>query len=340
VILSGSDKKGFHYQKTDFVVRSSWADGEWSPLELHGDDTLHIPLAATALHYGQSAFEGLKAFRQPNCSVSVFRPLENAKRLRTSCERICMAQVDDQMFLEAIDLAVKNNWEHIPPAEDGSALYIRPFIFGSGPTIGVRPSDNYEFVIMVIPVGSYYDPKSQGATAYIAENYDRAAPKGMGHVKAAGNYAAGLLPTKLAKSNGFDMVLYLDAKTRQNVEEFGTSNFIALTEDGKYITPDSGTILPSITNDSLIQICKDKGITVERRAISVKEISSLKEIGACGTAVGITPLNEIYRGEELAWKSKVPVAESQLMELLKDLQGIQRGQSTDPHGWRHNISAP
>ncbi len=335
--MSNKAPSGFQYTRPRAIIRSHWADGKWHDIEVLEDDHLPLSLAATALHYGQSAFEGLKAFQQPDQSICLFRPLENAKRLRQSCERLCMPLVTDELFMEGLSRAIKENQSLIPDHQSGGSLYVRPFVFGSGPTIGVRPSDTYEFIVIVIPVGNYYSNESgEGAKSIISESFDRAAPLGMGNVKAAGNYASDLLPTKLAKQQGFNLVLYLDAKTRSRIEEFGTSNFVGIDAQGTYVTPDSATILPSITNKSLIQLCEHLGVKAERRPILLDDLSQFVEIGACGTAVVITPVDEIHHKGSIIWKNPSG-SNSKLEELLKRLQLIQKGLAEDPFHWRYPV---
>jgi len=325
---------GFKYSKTKSLIRYRWKDGEWDSGELMGEDTLNISYAATVLHYGQSAFEGLKAFKWKDESIRVFRPEENAKRMQLSCDRLMMPKVPEDMFLDAVQRVVKDNAEYVPNPEDG-ALYIRPFIFGSGETIGISPSSEYEFVVLVIPVGDYYKANTNGVKAVIWEDFDRAAPFGTGHVKAAGNYAADLYPSQKAKASGFDVVLYLDAKTRTYIEEFGTSNFVAIHKEGVYVTPESPTILASITNQTLIDIARSLGVDVQRRKVKLEELSGFEEIGACGTAVVITPVGQIdYAGKTL-WSH---TGSKEVLHKIKlTYQQIQRGEVEDTFGWMFKV---
>ena len=206
---------GFQYSKTKSVIRFNWKDGAWDEGELVQDDHFSLSYSATVLHYGQAAFEGMKAFRHADGETYVFRPFENCERLRQSCERLLMPVVSPEMFGSALKRVIEDNQDFVPDVESGGSLYIRPFVFGSGPTIGVRPSPEYQFVVLVMPVGDYYTPTAgnTGLNALIFDDYDRAAPYGLGNVKAAGNYSADLLPAKKAKDMGHDIVLYLDAKT-------------------------------------------------------------------------------------------------------------------------------
>tara|TARA_B100001248_G_scaffold203924_1_gene158102 strand:- start:9904 stop:10908 length:1005 start_codon:yes stop_codon:yes gene_type:complete len=322
--------KNFQYSKTKSLIRFHWKDGNWDTGRLITDDTFKISYAATVLHYGQSAFEGLKAFRHADGSIHVFRPYENAKRMQRSCERLLMPRVDEELFVEAICRVVKDNHEYVPAFGQG-AMYIRPFIFGSAATIGIAPSAEYEFVVLVMPVGDYYSGGTSGVNAVIWPDFDRAAPFGTGHVKAAGNYASDLLPSQKAKSNNYDIVLYLDAKTRTLIEEFGTSNFIAIDQDGNYISPKSPTILESITNDSLRRIAETSGMQVECRKVPLEELKNFREIGACGTAVVITPIANIdFQGESI-WHSQVPA--KRLLDIKATYQAIQNDEQEDIFSW-------
>ncbi|MCH2176380.1 MAG: branched-chain amino acid aminotransferase [Lentisphaeria bacterium] len=324
---------GFCYMQTKSFIRYTYKDGAWGEGELLQDPYIPIHIAATALHYGQAAFEGLKAFSQPNGDIGVFRLDENAKRLANTASRVMMAEVPEEMFREAVLKVVEDNKEFVPPAETGGSLYIRPLLYGSGPCIGVQPSEEYTFIVLVMPVGDYYKGGLQPVRATIIDGYDRAAPNGVGHVKVAGNYAASLEPSALAKKAGCPINLYLDAKENKYIDEFGTSNFIAITKDGTYVTPKSTSILPSITNKSLMELASFKGITVEQRAIDIAEIKDFTEIAACGTAVVITPVNE------LLWKGCVkkigfdgscgPI----LQDLYNHVKAIQSGTTEDVFGW-------
>jgi len=325
---------GFKYSKTKSLIRFKWKEGEWDKGTLLNEDTFTMSYAATALHYGQSAFEGLKAFRWQDDSIHVFRPQENAKRMALSCERLMMPNVPEAMFLDAIKRVVRDNADYVPIASEG-ALYIRPFIFGCGQTIGISPSSEYEFVVLVIPVGDYYKAGTGGVKSIIWENFDRAAPFGTGHVKAAGNYAADLMPTTKAKANNYDIVLYLDAKTRSYIEEFATSNFVAINAKGTYITPESPTILKSITNKSLMQIAQSLDVKVEKRQVKLQEIDDFVEIGACGTAVVITSIKQIDYAGEMIWSQKTAGAVLDKVKLR--YQQIQRGEVKDTFNWMFRV---
>ena len=256
-------KLTFSYRPVNCHIEYHFKDGQWDQGEEKTSPFITLSIAAECLHYGQEAFEGLKAYRGEDGKVRVFRMDMNAKRLQNSAYRSCMAPVPLELFEEAVERAVKANIEFVPPYGTGATMYIRPLLIGTGPQIGVAPSNEYTFIMMVMPVGAYYKGGLQAVRACLVDEYDRAAPRGTGMVKMAGNYAASLLPHEKAKEAGFPIDLYLDAAQHKYIEEFGSSNFIAITKDGKYVTPDSPSVLPSITNDGLQQVARDLGITVE-----------------------------------------------------------------------------
>lgn len=325
------DKLAFSYLPTRSHIRYTFRDGHWDGGELFEEHRITLPIAATCFHYGQTVFEGLKAFNCQDGRVRIFRPDESCRRLNRSMRRIMAPEIPYELFLEGVLKVVRDNIDYIPPYGTGGSLYIRPFAIGSGNKIGVSPSDEYVFIILVTPVGAYYKGGMKPVDALIIEEFDRAAPKGTGNIKLGGNYAASLKPSKSAKEKGFDITLFLDAQTRTYIDEFGTSNFIAITDKGEYITPDSDSILRSITNKSLIQLAEREGIPVIRRKIHVDELATLSEVGACGTAVVITPVRKIaykekvfYYGEECG-----PV----LQRLYNLVTGIQVGEIPDEFDW-------
>ena len=303
---------------------------------------MHI--GATALHYGQACFEGLKAFCHEDNSVHIFRPDENAKRLRSSCERIMMPFPSQEEFLQACSTVVQDNIAFVPPYGSGGALYLRPLLFGSGPRIGLQPADEYTFLIMAIPVGDYYKGGlASPVDGMIIRDFDRAAPRGVGNVKVAGNYAADLLPNQQSKKKGYPIGLYLDAATQTMVEEFSTSNFVGIDkENKKYITPYAErSVLPSITNKSLMTLAeKELGYTVERRNIQLEELSTFDEVVACGTAVVVTPVGSLtdinQDGEETKYTfgSEVGTTTRQLFDTVR---AIQFGEADDKFGWNYKV---
>ncbi len=321
----------FSYIKTKSHIRYSYRNGEWDDGELNEDDSINLSIAATCLHYGQSGFEGLKAFRAKDGSIKVFRPDENAKRINQTLEYILGPHLPEEIFLEAIQKVVRDNADYIPPYGTGGSLYIRPLIIGSGAQIGIAPTTDYEFIVLVTPVGAYYKHGLKPVNALIVDDYDRAAPKGSGHVKLAGNYAQSLTAAKSHKDKGYPIGLYLDAATRKYIEEFGTSNFIGITKDSVYVTPESPSVLHSITNMSLLQLAEDAGLKTERRQIEIEELANLAEVGACGTAVVVTPIESITTSETVYnYGSECgPI----LKKLYDSVQGIQYGEKEDLHNW-------
>lgn len=324
---------GFSYMATESFVRVSFKDGAWQKPEVLTDPMITIHVAATALHYGQAAFEGLKVFTKKDGTVAAFRPEENAKRLNDSAERILMETVPEEIFMEALNILVKDNIDYIPPYGTGASFYVRPLLIGSGPRVGVQPSEEYELYMLGMPVGPYYKDGFNPIEGWIQTNYDRAAPKGLGNVKAGGNYAAGLMGDYQGKKKGFPISLYLDSAEHKYIDEFGTSNFIGITADKKYVTPNSASVLPSITNKSLMTLAEDLGCTVERRKIDVEELADFVEVGSCGTAAVVTPVYSLLYGERKFTFGEKDVAGATLTALYKELQGIQYGDVEDRHNW-------
>ena len=322
----------FGYSKTDYNVRSWFRNGKWSDLEVSDSEILNLHMAATSLHYGQEAFEGLKAFRGEDGKIRVFRMIENAKRMQRSAAGVMMAEVPEALFTEAVTKAILLNERFVPPYESGASLYIRPLLIGTGPQIGVKPADEYLFIIFVMPVGPYFKEGFKPTDLVIYREYDRAAPHGTGTIKVGGNYAASLVSGDRAHANGFSAVLYLDAREKKYLDECGPANFFGIKQS-KYITPKSTSILPSITNMSLRQLAKDMGLEVEERAILTEELAEFDEIGACGTAAVISPIKRVYDADldkEYLYGTepgKISV------QLYNKLRGIQYGTEPDPYGW-------
>ncbi len=329
------EELGFGYMPVRSNIRFTYENGKWSDGRLCNNYDITMNVAANCLHYGQALFEGGKAFTTADGRVCVFRPDENARRMNSTARHLVMPEFPEDKFVEAVRTVVKDNIDFVPPYGTGGALYIRPVMFGVSPQIGVKASEKYEFVIMVVPVGAYYRGGIKPVRAMIPENLDRAAPHGTGHIKAAGNYAASLLPSKVAHEKDCSVALFLDPKEHKYVDEFGTSNFIGITKGGVYVTPESPSILPSITNKSLMQVAKDLGIKTERRPITVEELADLAEVGACGTAVVLTPVKEILYGEKTFKYSEEigPV----LKKLYDHMTGIQHGTVPDIHNWLFEV---
>lgn len=323
---------GFGFLQTRSNIRFTFKNGQWSEGKLHNDYDITMSIAAQVFHYGQACFEGQKAFMSKDGKVRIFRPVENARRQNATLRHLMMPEFPEEAYVEAIKTVVRDNIDYVPPYGTGGAMYIRPVAFGTGATIGVAPSDEYEFIIMVMPVGPYYKGGIKPVDAWVINDYDRAAPLGTGAIKCAGNYAASLLPSQIAKDNHCPIPLFTDPKEHRYIDEFGTSNFIAVTGDGRYVTPKSTSILPSITNKSLMQLAKDMGMSVEHRPILKTELPDFAEVGACGTAVVVTPVGRIYdNGRVITYNTESigPV----LKKLYDEMTGIQYGEIPDRHGW-------
>jgi branched-chain amino acid aminotransferase len=290
-------------------------------------------MAATCLHYGQEAFEGMKVFRGADGKIRVFRWEENAKRMIRSAEGVMMAEPPMELFREMMLKVVKLNEEYIPPFGTGAALYLRPLLIGTGPQVGVKPAEEYMFMIFVGPVGPYFKEGFHPVKMQIVRDYDRCAPLGTGHIKVGGNYAASLKPAARAKQEGFASVIFLEAKEKKYIDEAGPANFFGI-KGNKYITPDSHSILPSITNMSLRQLAEDMGFEVERRHVTVEELGEFEEAGACGTAAIISPIREIFDRETGA---KYTYGDGEAgpvsTKLYNKLRAIQYGEEADPYGW-------
>lgn len=324
----------FGYMKTDYNVRSYYRDGKWGTLEISSSEIINMHMAATCLHYGQEAFEGLKAFKGKDGKVRVFRWKDNAKRMRDSARGIMMAEVPEELFKAAIEKAIKLNARFVPPYESGAALYIRPLLIGTGAEIGVKPAKEYLFVVFVTPVGPYFKEGFKPVKLLLTREFDRAAPMGTGNIKVGGNYAASLSSGAKANKEGFAAVLYLDSKEKKFIDECGPANFFGI-KNNTYITPKSTSILPSITNKSLMQLAGDIGLNVERRKIDVTEIETFEEVGACGTAAVISPVGRIFDGdlnkEYVFSKDGKPGLVSE--KLYHKLRAIQYGDEADPYNW-------
>jgi len=325
---------GFGYMKTDYNIRCTYKDGAWGDLEVSDSEMVTMHMAATCIHYGQESFEGLKAFRGKDGKIRVFRMDENAKRMQDSSVGTMMAVLPIEKFEEAVVKAVKLNERFVPPYESGAALYIRPVLFGTGAQVGVKPASEYMFILFVTPVGPYFKGGFQTTPFVIMREFDRSAPLGMGKYKVGGNYAASLVAGAKAHELGYSNVFYLDAKEKKYIDECGAANFFGI-KNNTYITPESSSILPSITNKSLMVLAEDMGMKVERRQIPVEELATFEEAGACGTAAVISPIERIDDYDEK--KSYVfskdgqpgPISE----KLYKKLRAIQYGDEPDTHGW-------
>ena len=325
---------GFGYMKTDYNIRCTYKDGAWGELEVSDSEMVTMHMAATCIHYGQESFEGLKAFRGADNKIRIFRMDENAKRMQDSSMGTMMAVLPVEKFEEAVVKAVKLNERFVPPYQSGAALYIRPFLFGTGAQVGVKPSNEYMFILFVTPVGPYFKGGFQTTPFVIMREFDRSAPLGMGKYKVGGNYAASLVAGAKAHELGYSNVFYLDAIEKKYIDECGAANFFGI-KNNTYITPKSSSILPSITNKSLMVLAEDMGMKVERRQIPVEELATFEEAGACGTAAVISPIERIDDYDEkisyVFSKDGKPGPISE--KLYKKLRGIQYGDEPDTHGW-------
>lgn len=329
---------GFGYFKTDKRFVSNFKDGKWDEGCLTSDETVVINESAGVLQYAQTCFEGMKAYTTVDGSVVVFRPDMNAKRMYETAQRLEMVPYPEDKFIEAIEKVVKANLKYVPPYGTGASLYIRPYLFGSSPVMGVKPAQEYQFRVFVSPVGPYFKGGAKPITLKVSD-FDRAAPNGTGHVKAGLNYAMSLHAIVSAHNEGYDENLYPDALTRTKVEETGGANFFFVTKDNKVVTPKSNTILPSITRRSLMYVAKEYlGLEVEEREIYLTELSDFAECGLCGTAAVISPVGKIVdHGKEICFPSGMQEMGPVSRKLYETLTGIQYGKIKAPDGWIKTI---
>lgn len=329
---------GFGYQKTDKRYVSNYVDGAWDDGELISDDTITMSECASVLQYAQTCFEGLKAYTTENGRIVTFRPDLNAQRMYDTAKRLEMPSFPVDRFVEAVDEVVKANAAYVPPYGSGATLYIRPYMFGISPVIGVKPADDYQFRVFSTPVGPYFKGGIKPLTIKISD-FDRAAPNGTGHVKAGLNYAMSLHAIVTAHEEGYDENMYLDAKTRTKVEETGGANFLFVTKDNKVVTPKSNSILPSITRRSLMHVAKEYlGLEVEEREVYLDELGDFTECGLCGTAAVISPVGKIVdHGKEICLPSGMTDMGETTKKLYDTLTGIQMGKIEAPEGWIREI---
>ncbi len=324
----------FGYMPTDYNVRCTYRNGKWGEIEVSSSEILNIHMAATCLHYGQEAFEGQKAFRCPDGKIRLFRIDDNAERLQQTCRGIMMPEVPTELFRAMAEKVIRLNERFIPPYESGASLYLRPLLIGTGAQVGVHPAEEYMFLIFVTPVGPYFKGGFATNDYVIIREYDRAAPLGTGRYKVGGNYAASLRANHIAHEAGYSCEFYLDAKEKKYIDECGAANFFGI-KDGKYITPKSTSILPSITNRSLQQLALDLGLEVECRQIPEEELETFEEAGACGTAAVISPIRRI---DDLESKKSYVISKDGKpgpisTKLYTKLRNIQYGIEPDVHNW-------
>ena len=322
----------FGYMPTDYNVRCYYRNGKWGEIEVCSDEYIKLHMASTCLHYGQEAFEGLKAYRGKDGKVRVFRMDENAARLQSTCRGILMPEVPTELFEEMVKKVVRLNQEFIPTYESGATLYVRPLLIGTSAQVGVHPSTEYLFTIFVTPVGPYFKGGFSTNPYVIIREYDRSAPLGTGIYKVGGNYAASLKANALAHEKGYACEFYLDAKEKKYMDECGAANFFGI-KNNTYVTPKSTSILPSITNKSLMQLAEDLGMKVERRQIPEDELETFEEAGACGTAAVISPISyidDLDTGKRYDFGAEPGKISKKLYDTLR---AIQYGDEEDKHGW-------
>ena len=329
---------GFGYMKTDKRFVANFKDGAWDDGVITEDDKVVISECAGVLQYAQTCFEGMKAYTTQDGHVVIFRPDMNAERMANSCRRLEMPVYPEDKFVEAVAKTVKANDAWVPPFGSGASLYIRPYMFGSNPVIGVKPADEYQFRILVTPVGPYFKGGAKPLTIKVSD-FDRAAPHGTGHIKAGLNYAMSLHAIVTAHEEGYAENMYLDPATRTKVEETGGANFIFVTKDGKVVTPKSDSILPSITRRSLIHVAKEYlGLEVEEREVLFDEVKDFAECGLCGTAAVISPVGKIVNHcEEICLPSGMEKMGPTIQKLYDTLTGIQMGKIEAPKGWIYTV---
>lgn len=329
---------GFDYLPTDKRFVANYKDGAWDEGGLIDDANITMSECACVLQYAQTCFEGMKAYTTADGKVVIFRPDLNAKRMSDTCKRLEMPVFPEEKFVEAVAETVKANIDMVPPYGSGASLYIRPFMFGCGPVIGVAPATEYQFRVFTTPVGPYFKGGAKPITLTVSD-YDRAAPHGTGHIKAGLNYAMSLYPTQEAHRNGFAENMYLDAATRTKVEETGGANFIFITKDGKLVTPKSDTILPSITRRSIMYVAEHiLGMEVEQRDVLFSEVPDFAECGLCGTAAVISPVGKINdHGKEICFPSGMDEMGPTIKKLYDTLTGIQMGTIEAPEGWIYEV---
>ena len=329
---------GFGYVKTDKRFVANYKDGAWDNGVITDDDKVVISECAGVLQYSQSCFEGMKAYTTEQGHTVIFRPDMNASRMADSCRRLEMPVFTEDKFVEAIAETVRANEDWVPPYGSGASLYIRPYMFGSNPVIGVKPADEYQFRVFTTPVGPYFKGGAKPLTIKVSD-FDRAAPHGTGHIKAGLNYAMSLHAIVTAHAEGYAENMYLDPATRTKVEETGGANFLFVTKDGKVVTPKSDSILPSITRRSLVHVAKEYlGLEVEEREVLFDEVKDFAECGLCGTAAVISPVGKIVdHGKEICLPSGMDEMGPVTKKLYETLTGIQMGRIEAPKGWIYTV---
>lgn len=329
---------GFEYMNLPYRFIAHFKDGQWDEGSLSEDATLHLSESSPALHYGQQAFEGLKAYRTKSGEIQLFRPDQNAERLQRTARRLLMPQVPTELFINAAKAVVKANHEYVPPYESGGSLYLRPLLIGVGDIIGVQPAQEYIFTVFAMPVGNYFKGGLAPTKFIVSRDFDRAAPHGTGAAKVGGNYAASLLPGQEAHDAGYSDVIYLDPSTHTKIEEVGSANFFGITKDNEFVTPLSPSILPSITKYSLLYLAEHRlGLKAYEGDVYVDDLEKFAEAGACGTAAVISPIGGIQNGDDYhVFYSETEVGPI-THKLYNELVGIQKGDVEAPEGWIYKV---
>lgn len=329
---------GFEYMNLPYRFIAHFKDGQWDEGSLTEDATLHLSESSPALHYGQQAFEGLKAYRTKSGEIQLFRPDQNAERLQRTARRLLMPQVPTELFINAAKAVVKANHEYVPPYESGGSLYLRPLLIGVGDIIGVQPAQEYIFTVFAMPVGNYFKGGLAPTKFIVSRDFDRAAPHGTGAAKVGGNYAASLLPGQEAHDAGYSDVIYLDPSTHTKIEEVGSANFFGITKDNEFVTPLSPSILPSITKYSLLYLAEHRlELKSYEGDVYVDDLEKFAEAGACGTAAVISPIGGIQNGDDYhVFYSETEVGPI-THKLYNELVGIQKGDVEAPEGWIYKV---
>lgn len=338
------DALGFDAYNTKTLIQARCIDGIWQPITESDNFSFNLNPYACMMHYAISCFEGLKVFRQKDGKVAIFRPDENAKRLRRTAAFLGLPAPDDAMFFEMCERCVKANIEYLPPYGHDASMYLRPLLIGTKPKMQLTPPNEVLFTIMCAPVGSYYGGKMRSIPAVIPQNYDRAAPYGSGGYKVAANYAGTFKPYQIAHDQGYTELLFLNPKTHEFIDEFGSSNFFGI-KGNKYITPLSDSVLPSITNKTLQQVAKDFGMEVEKRPVPWQELSEFEGVAACGTAVVLLPVSKIDMKDVLEEPAvsqsfeycKENEVNPTIKKLYQRIVDIQFGDVEDTHGWCYEV---
>lgn len=332
---------GFQVQATEGHAEFIWKDGAWNQGRIVREPYMKLHVNAVALHYGQSVWEGLKAFHCKDGSVRTFADHENHARLMRGAERMLLPDIPLDIFRKGCDMAVSANVSRLPPYGSGGAMYLRPILFGSGPQLGLASATEFHFLVIATPVGKYYAGEGEkllreGAPGKVMLDYDRAAPRGVGSVKCPGNYAVDMKPSKETKANGFTVGLYLDPREQRYIEEFNVTNFVAITKQRRYVTPASPSILSSITNICLMALARDMGLEVEQRRIDfLAEVDTFQEVAGVGTAAVMLPIKSLVMGDKTFTFGTHDV----LRTLRETLEAIQCGEVEDRHGWTRRVEA-